>query len=156
MQWQEVLADPSLQDLPYKIELNERGKIEMSPASFLHSLLPGKLARLLGNQLDGEVFTELAIQTRQGVRVPDVAWATKEYVAEHINEICASAAPEICVEIISQSNSSAEMEVKTALFLESGATEVWLIDESGNARFFNEDGQIPTSGFGVKIDRLLP
>ena len=33
MQWQEVIAHPSLQDLPFKIELNEYGKIEMSPAS---------------------------------------------------------------------------------------------------------------------------
>ena len=28
-----VRRDPSLRDLPYKIELNSRGKIEMSPAS---------------------------------------------------------------------------------------------------------------------------
>jgi hypothetical protein len=33
MEWIEVLADPVLRDLPYKIELNEYGKIVMSPAS---------------------------------------------------------------------------------------------------------------------------
>jgi len=27
MQWQDVLADKSLHDLPYKIELNEKGLI---------------------------------------------------------------------------------------------------------------------------------
>jgi hypothetical protein len=26
MTWQDVIDDPSLQDLPYKIELDERGK----------------------------------------------------------------------------------------------------------------------------------
>jgi hypothetical protein len=31
LRWAEVVRDPSLQDLPYKIELNARGKIEMSP-----------------------------------------------------------------------------------------------------------------------------
>ncbi len=77
MQWQDVLADPSLHDLPYKIELNEKGNIEMSPASLIHSLLQGKLVLLLGNSLEGEVFTELAIQTSKGIRVPDVAWCTK-------------------------------------------------------------------------------
>ncbi len=35
MKWQDVLLDKTLQDLPYKIELNEYGKIEMSPASFI-------------------------------------------------------------------------------------------------------------------------
>ena len=31
--WDEALHDPSLQDLPYKIEINAWGKVEMSPAS---------------------------------------------------------------------------------------------------------------------------
>jgi hypothetical protein len=43
MQRQDVLADKSFHDLPYKIELNEKGLIEMSPASFTHSLLQGRL-----------------------------------------------------------------------------------------------------------------
>ncbi len=74
MQWQDVLADKSLQDLPYKIELNDKGNIEMSPASLLHSLIQGKLALLLGSTLtQGSVFTELAIQTSNGIRVADVA-----------------------------------------------------------------------------------
>ena len=45
MQWHEVLADKSLHDLPYKIELNEKGLIIMSPASFIHSLLQGRLTK---------------------------------------------------------------------------------------------------------------
>jgi len=43
MQWQEVVNDPSLQDLPYKIELNEYGKIIMSPASNKHSIIQAHL-----------------------------------------------------------------------------------------------------------------
>ena len=31
MQWHEVCEHPSLQNLPFKIELNERGQILMSP-----------------------------------------------------------------------------------------------------------------------------
>jgi hypothetical protein len=34
--WDEALREPSLQDLPYKIELNSWGKLEMSPASNRH------------------------------------------------------------------------------------------------------------------------
>ena len=33
MQWSDVLEDRSLDNLPYKIEINEWGQIVMSPAS---------------------------------------------------------------------------------------------------------------------------
>ena len=39
MNWQEVCADPHLRDLPYKIELNERGQILMTPVRLYHSAL---------------------------------------------------------------------------------------------------------------------
>ena len=43
--WREVVDNPYLRDLPFKLELNEDGKVEfaMSPASNRHSLLQGKL-----------------------------------------------------------------------------------------------------------------
>ena len=155
MQWQDVLADKSLRDLPYKIELNERGNIEMSPASFLHSLLEGEMATLLRTQLGGRVFTELAIQTSKGVRVPNVAWGSDHFVEQHIEEICASSAPEICIEIISPSNSKIEMSEKIALFVDSGAIEVWLVNEQGEISFFNAGGQQQKSGFKVEINKLI-
>jgi Uma2 family endonuclease len=155
MQWQDVLADKSLRDLPYKIELNERGNIEMSPASFLHSLLQGEIATLLRTQLGGRVFTELAIQTSKGVKVSDVAWGSHDFVDQHIKEICASSAPQICVEIISPSHGKIEMSEKIALFLESGALEVWLVDEQGNISFFNAGGQQQESGFNIEMGKLI-
>ena len=36
MKWQEVCEDPNLQNSPYKIELNEHGKIILSPHKVLH------------------------------------------------------------------------------------------------------------------------
>jgi len=155
VQWQDVLADKSLQDLPYKIELNEKGLIEMSPASFFHSLLQGRLATLLGNQLDGEVFTELAVQTKKGVRVPDVAWGSKEYVQKHIKDIYALSAPELCVEIISPSNTQDEMLDKVTLFLEAGAKEVWLITEDGQVTFYNHQGQSAKTNFNADLKGLV-
>ncbi len=155
MQWQDVLADPSLHDLPYKIELNEKGNIEMSPASLIHSLLQGKLVLLLGNSLEGEVFTELAIQTSKGIRVPDVAWCTKTFIQKHKDEIFASSAPEICVDIISPSNTKQEMFEKIQLFIKAGAKEVWLITESGDISIYDKKGQVDTSQFGIHIKKIV-
>jgi Uma2 family endonuclease len=154
MQWQDVLADKSLHDLPYKIELNAQGKIEMSPASVMHSYLQGTLANILGMELEGKVFTELAIQTRLGVKVPDVAWGTEDYFQQHCEDICAQSAPEICIEILSPSNTIAEMQDKILLYLEAGAIEVWLVEQQGLIRFFNTDGEQKNSSFTKNITKI--
>ena len=155
MQWQDVLSDKTLQDLPYKIELNEYGKIEMSPASFIHSLLQGEIAKRLGSQSNGRVFTELAIQTTMGVRVPDVSWGSDGYVQKHIREVFASNAPEICVEIISPSNSQEEMLDKIRLFINAGAREVWLVTEDGNVSYYDETGKISVSFYEINLNKLI-
>jgi Uma2 family endonuclease len=155
MQWQDVLADKSLRDLPYKIELNEYGHIEMSPASFTHSYLQGTLAFLLRTQLAGKIFTELAIVTNKGVKAPDVAWGSDDYFQRHKNDITATAAPEICIEIISSSNSKREMKEKINVYLKAGAIEVWLVNEQGEIQFFDAHGQRESSSFNVTIDKLI-
>jgi hypothetical protein len=42
--WEEMQHDPSLQDLPCKIELNAWGKVDMSPASVRHGQQQAALA----------------------------------------------------------------------------------------------------------------
>ncbi len=154
MQWQEVVDDPTLQDLPYKIELNEWGNIEMSPASFIHGSIQFDIGYLLRNQLGGRVFTELAIQTTAGVRVPDTAWSSDEYFDSHCHELFASTAPEICIEVVSPSNSPAEMLRKVALLLEAGALEVWLVKEDKSVQFYNAEGVQERSAFDVDLSEF--
>lgn len=76
--WQEVLDNPVLQNLPYKIELNEWEKIVMSPASnwygYIQVELSGVLLRLFKS---GRVISECSIQTAKGVKVADVGWCSK-------------------------------------------------------------------------------
>jgi hypothetical protein len=64
VRWAEVIADRTLRDLPYKIELNAWGKIEMSPASNRHRLLQARVASELRRQLpEGEAITECSVLT---------------------------------------------------------------------------------------------
>lgn len=73
--WGELCRDPSLEDLPYKIELNAWGKIEMSPANNRHARLQGELAFEVRRQLAaGAVLTECSLLTTIGIRVPDVVY----------------------------------------------------------------------------------
>jgi hypothetical protein len=100
LRWAEVCRDASLRNLPYKIELNAWGKIEMSPANYRHAVLQGAMAVELGRQLaGGQVLTECPVLTEIGVRVPDVAWASADFVRTNRETTPCPSAPEICIEI---------------------------------------------------------
>ena len=150
--WLEVIVDPSLKDLPYKIELNAWGKVEMSPATNRHGRLQGELAAELKRQLPhGTVITECSILTRIGIRVPDVAWASSDFLRDFGEITPYMQAPEICVEIMSRSNVQAEIEEKKAAYLEAGAREVWIIGEQGAIRFFGPGGEKSASDMAAPI-----
>ena len=152
LRWAEVMGDPTLQDLPYKIELNVRGKIEMSPASNLHGRLQARLATALATQLPGgEAITECSILTEIGVRVPDVAWASTTFLEAHGNSTPFPRAPEICVEIKSPSNSDDEMKEKIQAYLAAGATEVLIVGEDGSIEYHDRGGKQERSSFNLSI-----
>ena len=73
LRWHEVRTDPVLQELPYKIELNAWGKVEMTPASNRHSRLQGLVIAQRSRQLiGGAVLPECSVLTSIGVRCRDV------------------------------------------------------------------------------------
>jgi Uma2 family endonuclease len=157
VRWAEVIADRTLRDLPYKIELNAWGKIEMSPASNRHALLQARLVSELARQLPaGDVFTECSVLTEIGVRVPDVAWASSQFVDRHGEATPFPSAPEICIEIVSPSNSQDEIEAKTAAYLAAGAQEVWTVSEDGSVRCFDASGELKKSRFAVTVSLPRP
>lgn len=156
MQWSDVICDPVLQDLPYKIELNKWGKIEMSPASNRHAYLQSYISRFLGNNLaNGATLSECSVATLQGVKVPDVVWCSDAFLEQHGFETPYSQAPELCVEIVSPSNSKWEMLEKIQLYLTVGAQEVWLVSENGTVEFYDKAGQLSRSRYPVNIDEML-
>ncbi len=126
MQWSEVITNPFLQNLPFKIELNKWGKIEMSPASNQHGRLQVNISSELNKRRGGVVISECSIQTTDGVKVADVAWLSSALYKRLGDETPYSHCPEICVEIMSPSNSWAEMHMKASLYLAAGAKEVWI------------------------------
>lgn len=156
MQWSEVINDPSLRNLPYKIELNKWGNIEMSPASNRHGYFESEISFLLRSTLpNGKVIIECSINTPDGVKVADVAWCSLAFCHRHEFVTPYPAAPEICVEIISPSNSAAAISEKVCLYLAQGASEVWLVDEHGMIGCHTKDGKQNASGFIKDLPQLL-
>ena len=157
MQWSDVLNDPSLHDLPYKIELDALGRIVMSPASNRHGIQQAKLVQLLSRLFaEGEIATECSIGTHVGVKVADVVWMSPEFSRQHGDTTPYPQAPELCIEILSPSNSPTEIQDKVRIYLGYGAQEVWTLAEDGRISLFGPEGQRPASIFpGVTGDLRL-
>lgn len=146
--WHRALHDPQLQDLPFKIETNEYGQLVLSPHKPRHSFLQSRiLAHLLRHvQTDGEPTIEFAVETAEGTKVPDVVWISAARRQQIPDDAEASPVmPELCIEVLSGSNTDAEMAAKRQLYFAEGADEVWTCDPDGQIRFFDADGERSSS-----------
>jgi Uma2 family endonuclease len=123
--WQAIVDDPLLSELPYKAETNRQKLILKRLDSLLQS---------------GEAFPEWALATSEGVKVPDVIWASDSRLHEmEKTGDPATLAPELCVEVMSESNDWDEVREKQSLYREGGADEVWVVEADGSVRFFADD-----------------
>jgi len=94
--------------------------------------------------------------SNKGVKVADVVWCSNEFLKKHsLEETPFTNAPEICVEIISPSNSYKEMQIKRQLYFDKGAKEVWLVSLDDSVQLFDKTGKIEKSHFGISTDLFL-
>lgn len=156
MQWREVCENPSLQNLPFKIELNAQGQLLMSPVKVNHSLIQGKIIGLLYQHIrKGEALAECAIKTKKGTKVADVAWASQKILDIIQSEVECSVAPEVCIEVMSMSNSLNEMAEKKSLYFECGAQEVWVCSNNGNIEFYSVEGRLEQSKIALNFPNKI-
>ena len=145
--WHEIVNDPLLSDLPYKLETNARGQILLSPHTLHHADAQGQLLDLLRTHADGgRGLPEFPLCTEAGTKQIDVVWASRTRLSE-IEESGdpPTLAPEICIEVMSDANDWEEMHEKRSLYREAGAEEVWIVDQDGQVRFFGDE-EIEASG----------
>ena len=150
-----LCEDPLYTNVPGKIEIDLWGRLLMSPASNYHSalqtMLSGKLARL-----GGRAFVEASVLTPGGVFVADVAWASDAFMRAHGFETPYTNAPELCIEVVSPSNSRKELREKIEAYLAAGAQEIWLIyPQSKRFEFHGPAGLLERSAFAVDLSGLF-
>jgi len=156
MTWVEACNDKSLQNLPYKIELNRQGKMIKSPTRNEHGFFQGEIAHLLRQLLPrGRVITECAIETEEGTYVADVTWASAERFKIIRPEFSSSVAPEICVEVWSPSNTPEEIEMKKRLYFAKAAVEFWYCDSQGRIAQFDQSGELAQSKLCPQFPRQV-
>jgi Uma2 family endonuclease len=137
--WDELLADRFLASLDYRIETDRFGQITMMPPpGFHHSRFQAVIVGLLRDLLAGRGNAQPAcpLSTSGGVKAVDVIWISHERLRTALAGSLLIEAPEICVEVVSPSNTRPELEEKRRLYFESGAAEVWICGETGEVNFF--------------------
>lgn len=143
--------DPCYANVPGKIELDLWGRMVMSPASNYHSAVQTALASRLA-AMGGRAFVEASVVTTAGVLVADVAWASDEFMRVRGFETPYTQSPELCVEVVSPSNSRKELREKVAGYLEAGAHEVWIVfPQSKRFEFHGQEGPLSRSQYAVDL-----
>jgi len=152
MQWQEICDNPLFRDMPFRFETDRWGKVVMSPATNKHGFFQIVIAEwLLKLATNGRPIAECSIQTTSGVKVADIAWASHGFLRQYGVANPYPAAPEIVVEILSPSNTLAEMQEKKELYFARGAQEFWICEEDGAMQFYNNHTRLESSQLALNF-----
>jgi Uma2 family endonuclease len=133
-------------DAPW--ETNGQGQIIMNPPIGLpHAKRADKISSEIKTRTAGwQVWPEVGVHTADGIKAPDLSVAAPSFVENVDRRGFLLSAPDLCIEVMSPSNSWEEMRHKTLLYLAAGAKEVWVCDEGGELRFFDGSGERADSG----------
>lgn len=125
--WRALCDDPTFEDVAAKIELTEWREILISPLGKSHGIAAMRIGEALRKAVGGHTMTEVGIATPIGVRAPDVAWCSEDFLAAHPEEMALGAAPELCVEIVSATNALPKLREKAMAYVNAGALEAWIV-----------------------------
>jgi Uma2 family endonuclease len=155
VRYRDICEDVRFSNLPGKIELDLWGRMVMSPASTYHGMVQGRLCQRLA-VLGGETFAEAPIVTAMGLFVADVAWGSAHFISAHGGETPLMWAPELCIEVVSPSNSVKELQEKLTAYLAAGAQEVWILyPQTKRCEFHGNQGLIEQSRYPVDLTGIF-
>lgn len=150
--WGEIMSDSEIAELEQRIETDRFGHVIMSPcAGGWHGAMEGDLCFRLRSLLGGMSVAECPISTSDGVKLADVGWYSADRFEKVKESLAFPIAPEICIEVLSPSNTPAEMEMKRRLYHEAGCLEFWTCDQSGTVLFLDAE-----NGKALSQSRICP
>ena len=164
----------NLPDSPYRHELIKGELLTMPPPGFPHGTVTMNLSTLLwtyvkNNNL-GRVVGEIGYKLESDpdtVLAPDISFIARDRVGI-ASEGYRSGPPDLAVEILSPGDRKAQVERKTAMWLQFGAKAVWNVDPrkrtveiiraDGERKLFGETDELvddTVPGFRVKVSEIF-
>ena len=125
--------------------------VEMSAPGGFHGYVTARVLRLVGNfaeanDLGASFAAETAFRLRRApeiTRSPDYAFVVAARVAEVLRPGVIEGAPDLAVEVLSPSNTHAEMQRKLAEYLRFGSRQVWIVDPETRTVATHTAGGLP-------------
>lgn len=123
--------------------------IEMAPVNLEHALIVGYISapmivhvrrQRLGNVYVGDPGFHLEYE-KDTVLAPDIAFVRAARVPELPTTGFPKGFPDLAVEVLSPSNTAAEMFRKIEIYLNCGVTAVWIVDPAGERAEIHRPGQ---------------
>jgi Uma2 family endonuclease len=161
-----------------KQELVRGETITMAPPSFVHAKIQGRIYFALEtfnrSANLGHVVLETGVKTEENpdtVRGPDIAfWRYSNLAANIKPDVYAQVPPDLCVEVLSPSNTKPEMNRKIREYFASGIHMIWIVDpdmrtvtvyrEPGNGRVLWDDatlaGEDVLPNFSCPVAEFFP
>ncbi len=144
---------PYVEDDPNRYELNEFGEWIVTPrATHGHQQVAGEIVIQLVHQLGPRAAPEPSVYTDRGIRVPDVAWMPAARWLEAKGQDPLPFVPDVCVEVVSPSNTRREILMKVEAYLRGGAREAIVVGLNGEVEFFGPGGKLEASALGIRLE----
>jgi Uma2 family endonuclease len=113
---------------PGKQELLQGELIELPPAKRKHHQIADRILFALAGIVEGTGLGE--VHREMGYRFPNHTWLQPDVSVTHKNQGGDDyylGSPALAVEVVSESNTAAQMDAKVAEYLAGGALEVWVV-----------------------------
>ncbi len=141
---------------PVYHELRHGELVAVTRPKLKHHLIQDRLVELLkpATRSAGHVSMEFAFRAlpEHELRVADVAFISKERLDQSDPEDNLQGAPDLVIEVLSPSNTAAELYDKEKLCLENGAREFWIVDpDRRQVKVSTPDGRTTTYSSGKEI-----
>jgi Uma2 family endonuclease len=150
------------QDDGMKHELLKGEHIALPPAKSLHSDVQHRLMHFLWPYVNQHRLGDVRIET--GFKLSSDTWVQPDVSFLRAAQIQAvqprgyfEGAPAIAIEVVSESNRAAQLDLKTGLYLAHGSEEVWVVyPETSEVCVHYPDGHSKTFAGGDLRSDLFP
>ncbi len=141
---------------PVYHELRHGELVSLTRPKFKHHLIQSRIRDLLKALAPPGAFLEYEVAFRalpeHELRVADVAYLPAERASEVDRNDNVRGAPDLVIEVLSPSNTVAEIYDKERLCLENGAQEFWVVDpDRRQVKISTPDGRTITWQAGQEI-----
>ena len=142
----------------YRYELDELGEAIPNPSpSARRQIVLTDIYCHLTEQMGHLAAMSVAVTTPSfGIRVPDVVWMSCDKWEDFDRDAPLPFVPDLCVEVLLDSDRAQDIDRRVKSYLEGGAREVIVVDQYGQVEYWGVRGRRQASDFGtaLALDRM--